>query len=162
MCLFWVSVHFLTFGYCFKNGSAGQTTMLTRRATKFCAEPRSPFSEISHQESKTIGKPPNIGALPECRPEFPSDGGGGDVPTTLDIWRSPGPTCPGTKYLVRGIPHFDLKLYTSIQSEVPRKLCITIMLQFQLIMNETRAFHLQATSRTQRDLIVWNPVVNTP
>ena len=39
------------------------------------------------------------------------DGGGGDsdgdVPTTLDIWRSPGPTCPGTKYPVRGIPHFD-------------------------------------------------------
>ena len=28
-------------------------------------------------------------------------------PRTLDIWRSPVPTCPGTKYPVRGIPHFD-------------------------------------------------------
>ena len=37
---------------------------------------------------------------PECRPEFPSDGDAGGVPTTLDIWRSPGPTCPGTKYPV--------------------------------------------------------------
>ena len=38
------------------------------------------------------------------------DGGGGDgegFPRTLDIWRSPGPTCPGTKYPVRGSPHFD-------------------------------------------------------
>ena len=34
-------------------------------------------------------------------------GGHGGVPTTLDIWRSPGPTCPRTKYPVRGIPHFD-------------------------------------------------------
>ena len=35
------------------------------------------------------------------------DGGGGDgFPRTLDIWRSPVPTCPGTKYPVRGIPHF--------------------------------------------------------
>ena len=39
------------------------------------------------------------------RLQFPSDGGG--FPTTLDVWRSPGPTCPGTKYPVRGIPHFD-------------------------------------------------------
>ena len=36
-----------------------------------------------------------------CRPpqEVSDDGGG--FPTTLDIWRSPGPTCPGTKYPVR-------------------------------------------------------------
>ena len=34
-------------------------------------------------------------------------GGGGGFPRTLDIWRSPCPTCPGTKYPVRGIPHFD-------------------------------------------------------
>ena len=83
--------------------------MLMRRASKFCVEPRSPFYEISHQESQTIGKPPIIVSWPECQPEFPSDGGGdgGGVPTTLDIRRSPGPTCPGTKYPVRGIPHFD-------------------------------------------------------
>ena len=31
-----------------------------------------------------------IASWPECRPEFPSDGGGG-VPTTPHIWRSPGP-----------------------------------------------------------------------
>ena len=49
-----------------------------RRASKFCAKPRSPFSEISHQESKTIGKPSNIVSWPECQPEFPSDGGDGD------------------------------------------------------------------------------------
>ena len=38
-------------------------------------------------------------------------GGGGDgggFPRTLESGRSPGPTCPGTKYPVRGIPHFDL------------------------------------------------------
>ena len=84
------SVYFLILNNFFKNGSPGQTTMLMRRAAKFCVEPRSPFSEIFHQESKTIGKPPNIVSWPECQPEFPSDGdgdGGGDgVPTTLHIW----------------------------------------------------------------------------
>ena len=38
-------------------------------------------------------------------------GGGGDgggFPRTLESGRSPGPTCPETKYPVRGIPHFDL------------------------------------------------------
>ena len=39
-------------------------------------------------------------------PQEGSDDGGG-FPTTLDIWRSPGPTCPGTKYAVRRIPHCD-------------------------------------------------------
>ena len=34
-------------------------------------------------------------------------GGGGGFPRTLESGRSPGPTCPGTKYPVRGIPHFD-------------------------------------------------------
>ena len=91
--IFWTcpeskSVHFLKFGHFLKNGSPGQTTMLTRRAAKFCVKPRSPFSEISNHEPKTIGKPPNIVSWPECQPEFPSDGddGGGDVPTTLPIW----------------------------------------------------------------------------
>ena len=37
------------------------------------------------------------------------DGGGGDgFPRTLESGRSPVPTCPGTKYPVRGIPHFDV------------------------------------------------------
>ena len=72
-CLFSKSVHFLKFGHFLKNGSPGQTTMLTRRAAKFCAEPRSPFSEIFHYKSKTIGKPSNIVSWPECRPpEFSS------------------------------------------------------------------------------------------
>ena len=35
-------------------------------------------------------------------------GGGGGFPRTLESGRSPGPTCPGTKYPVRGIPHFDI------------------------------------------------------
>jgi len=88
--------------------------MLTRRAAKFCVEPRSPFSYISHHDPKTLGKRLIIVSWPECRPEFPrdGDGGGGDgdggFPRTLDIWWSPVPTCPGTKYPVRGIPHFDL------------------------------------------------------
>ena len=92
------SVYFLILNDFFKNGSPGQTTMLTRRAAKFCAKPRSPFPEISHQESKTIGKPPNIVSWPECRPEFPDDADDGDgdgddddVPTTLPSGQSPIP-----------------------------------------------------------------------
>ena len=53
-----------------ENGSPGQTTMLTRRASKFCVKPRSPFSEISHHDPKTIGKPPSIVSWPECQPEL--------------------------------------------------------------------------------------------
>ena len=95
-CQFSKSVYFLILSNFSKNGSPGQTTMLMRRAAKFCVEPRSPFSEISHQESKTIGKPPNTVSWPECQPEFPSDGddgGGGDgggFPRTLSIWSCPG------------------------------------------------------------------------
>ena len=40
-------------------------------------------------------------------------GGGGGFPRTLESGRSPGPTCPGTKYPVRGIPHFD-ELFSSV------------------------------------------------
>ena len=80
------SVYLLILNNFFKNGSPGQTTMLMRRAAKFCVEPRSPFSEIFHQESKNIGKPLNIVSWPECRTEFPTDGGGDGVPTTLQIW----------------------------------------------------------------------------
>ena len=50
------SMYFLILNNFSKNGSPGQTTMLMRRAAKFCVEPRSPFSEISHQNSKTTGK----------------------------------------------------------------------------------------------------------
>ena len=57
--------------------------MLTRFVTKFCVEPRSPFSEISHHDPKTIGKPPNIVSWPEGQPEFPDDAADDDVPTTL-------------------------------------------------------------------------------
>ena len=66
-------VYFLILKNFSKNGSPGQTTMLTRRAAKFCVEPRSPFSEISHQKSKTIGNPRNIVSWLECRAlELPS------------------------------------------------------------------------------------------
>ena len=34
-------------------------------------------------------------------------GGGGDVPRTLPAGQTPRPSRPGTKYPVRGIPHFD-------------------------------------------------------
>ena len=59
--IFWTcpeskSMHFLKFGHFLKNGSPGQTTMLTGRAAKFCVEPRSPFSYISHHDPKTLGK----------------------------------------------------------------------------------------------------------
>ena len=104
------SMHFLKLRHFLKNGSPGQSTMLTRRATKFCVEPRSPFPYISHHDPKTLGKRLIIVSWPECRPEFPrdgGDGGGSGFPRTLDIWWSPVPTCPGTKYPVRGIPHFD-------------------------------------------------------
>ena len=56
--------------YFSENGSPGQTSMLTRRASKFWVEPRSPFSEISHHDPKTIGKTPKIVPLPECQPEL--------------------------------------------------------------------------------------------
>ena len=75
--------------------------MLIGFVSKFWVEPRSPFSYISHQDPKTLGKRLIIVSWPECRPEFPRDGGGDGFPRTLDIWRSPVPTCPGTKYPVR-------------------------------------------------------------
>ena len=37
-----------------KNGSVGQTTMLIRFVSKFCVEPRSPFSNIFHHDPKPI------------------------------------------------------------------------------------------------------------
>ena len=61
------SLYFLILNNFSKNGSPGQTTMLMRRAAKFCVEPRSPFSEISHHDPKTLGKPPSIVSWPECQ-----------------------------------------------------------------------------------------------
>ena len=113
--IFSKSVYFLILNNFFKNGSPGQTTMLMRRAAKFWVEPRSPFSEIFYQESKTIGKPPNIVSWPECQPEFPSDGGVG-VPTTLSIWSGPGSITPRNQISRSGgIPHFD-DLIWNVQS----------------------------------------------
>ena len=43
------SVYLLILNDFLKSGSPGQTTMLMRRASKFCVKPRSPFSEIYHQ-----------------------------------------------------------------------------------------------------------------
>ena len=75
-----------------------QTTMLTKRATKFCVETRSPFSYISHYDPKTIAKHLIIVSWPECRPEFPSDadgggcdGGGGDAPMIFLSGQTPSP-----------------------------------------------------------------------
>ena len=86
------SVYFLILNYFSKNGSPGQTTVLMRRAAKFCVKPRSPFSEISHQDPKTIGKPPNIISWPECRSEFSDDAdGGGDAPTIFPSGQTPSP-----------------------------------------------------------------------
>ena len=44
--------------------------MLTRRAAKFCVKPRSPFSYISHQDPKTVGRPLITVAWLECHPSF--------------------------------------------------------------------------------------------
>ena len=88
------SMHFLKFGHVLKNGSPGQTTMLTRRAAKFCVKPWSPFSYISDQDAKTWGKRLIIVAWPECRPEFPSDADGddgGDAPTIFLFGQTPSP-----------------------------------------------------------------------
>ena len=61
------SVYFLILNNFSKNGSPGQTTMLMRRAAKFCVEPRSPFFYISHHDPKTLGKPLLIVSWPECQ-----------------------------------------------------------------------------------------------
>ena len=86
------SVYFLILNTFSKNGSPGQTTMLIRRAAKFCVEPWSPFSYISHHDPKTLGKRLIIISWPECRPEFPNDDdvGGGGFPRTLSIWSDAG------------------------------------------------------------------------
>ena len=61
--------------------------MLARRAAKFCVEPRSPFSYISHHDPQTLGKRLLIASWPERRPEFPNDNdGGGGFPRSLSIW----------------------------------------------------------------------------
>ena len=94
--IFWTcpeskSMHFLKFGHFVKNGSPGQTTMLTRRAAKFCVEPRSPFSYISHHDPKTLGKRLIIVSWPECRPEFPSDADDDGAPTIFLSGQTPSP-----------------------------------------------------------------------
>ena len=72
VCISWFHIFF-------KNCSPEHFTMLMRRAAKFWVEPRSPFSEISHQKFKTTGKLPNIVSWLECRLfEFPF--------TTHDWW----------------------------------------------------------------------------
>ena len=107
-CLFWKRVHVLIFGDISKNGSPGQSNMLTRSTSIFCVEPRSPFSNISHHDPKTLGNPVIIVSWPECRPESPSHGDNGDgVQRTLAIWRDPSPPRTGSKYPVQGIPQFD-------------------------------------------------------
>ena len=85
-------MHLLKFVHVLENCPPGQTTMLTRRAAKFCVEPRSPFSYVSHHHTKTLGKRLVIVSWPACRPELANDddGGGGGFPRTLCIWYCPG------------------------------------------------------------------------
>ena len=82
--------------------------MLIRFVSKFCVEPWSPFSNISHHDPKTLGKPLIIVSWPECQPEFPSDGdgGGGDggFPRTLSIWSCPGSITPRNQISRAGNP----------------------------------------------------------
>ena len=96
--IFWTcpeskSMHFLILVFFFKNCSPRQTTMLTRRAAKFCVEPRSPFSEIFHQESKTLRKPLIKVSWPECQPQFPDDvdGDDDDAPPIFLSGQTPSP-----------------------------------------------------------------------
>ena len=68
------------------------------------------------QASKQVSKPAIQQAIPcgrsggTARPCPQGDGGDGDggFPRTPERGQGPGPTCPGTKYPVRGIPHFDV------------------------------------------------------
>ena len=117
MSNFLKNVHFWAFENVSKNGFPGQTTMLTTPAAKFCVEPRSPFSNISHHDPKTSGKRLIIVSWPECRPEFPSDGDGNDgVKTTLPYGLSPIPSLAGMNYPVResftsifGLENFSIR-----------------------------------------------------
>ena len=87
-------MHFLKFGHVLRNGSPGQTTMLTRRAAKFCIEPRSPFFYISYHDPKTLGKRLITVSWPECRAEFPSDADDG-APTIFLSGKTPSPSVQG-------------------------------------------------------------------
>ena len=81
----------MIFGDVLMNGSSGQTAIPIRTVSKFCAEPQSPFSNISHSNPKTLGKPLNIVSWPKRRPKFPSDGGDSNFPTTLPPGLTPIP-----------------------------------------------------------------------
>ena len=72
-----------------------QTTMLTRSASKFCVEPRSPLPNISHHNSKTIGKPQNIVSCSECQPEFLDDAADDDAPTIFPSDQTPSHRAQG-------------------------------------------------------------------
>ena len=98
------SMHFSKFGHFLKNGFPGQTTVLTRRAAKFCVEPRSAFLDISHHDPETLGKSVILVSWPECRPGFPSDGA--DIPTTLPSGLTL-PTACRNEMSRSVIPHFD-------------------------------------------------------
>ena len=123
------SVCFLILNNFFKNGSPGQTTMLMRRGAKFWVEPWSPFSYISHHDPKTLGKPLIIVSWPECRPEFPSDGGddGDGFPRTLSIWLEPWSNVPRDQISRSGNP--SLRQSETIKSmfknlcEINKMLC---------------------------------------
>ena len=59
-CSFSKSVILSNFCHFSRESSSGQTTLLTRRVSKFWVKPRSPFFEIFHHDPKTIGQPSNI------------------------------------------------------------------------------------------------------
>ena len=105
ICLYWKSSLFLKFDDFSKNGCPGQTTMPIWFVSKFCAEPRSPFSYICHRYFETLwmplmktifsilkclsARPQNLGKTfnnsfwPESQLQFSSDGGDDVVPPTL-------------------------------------------------------------------------------
>ena len=61
------------------------------------------------------------------------DGGGGGFPRTLESGRSPGPTRPGTKYPVRGIPHFDILTPTATILAVGVTIILAVGVSIKLI-----------------------------
>ena len=92
------------------------------------------------------------------------DGGGGDgFPRTLSIWLGPG-SRPGTKYPVRGIPHFDIFLlifgnlsihrignHSKVQMLLPLPMC-NYLFCVRIVIKHCN-FHL-STARVPRKVLM--------
>ena len=87
-------------------------------ASQLFQPPNKQASQPRQHDSHPTSKPANKSARQSSNKQFlargrggagrPQADGGGGFPRTLESGRSLGPTCPGTKYPVRGISHFDL------------------------------------------------------